>query len=837
MAEEVQMIYSDNPYIDVLVYNVKQLAKGCVVKNQYTADINETADTMKASDIYLACVENRAFFEMFMPYPRWAIDMITPDVTQQISWFNDNDNIPVSLRPNIIQYMTKYVLENYEERNPYYRELCGLPPIGADPIYVDKYIPDDIYVTDRTLPIHKFSDYDIDVLDVFGILDKVKADYPDMQYLNYLGYKRISVYKARKALEFELLYVPGCDVEEIRRSYIENYDRNRDFTLKTIYSDAFKFQSDYYDNFISLFITIQTMVDVITNVQINILKKEVFDSRTLRWLFESYGIPYYSEIPLKYQVAMIKNIHTLLKYKSTNRNIVDICSLFGYDNIQIFKYYLLKDRKVMAEADDTFFDKYDKEAFELKFIKLPLQDHIDDYIKDRTNYIPYDNIVYQDEFWDGDIPHDEIKRRVAEKEFSLVRTKYLSVDSMCDLSDIAFNICYFFNFIFDKHKLEEYLVCYVPFIKQNKAFHMIDLFIFLTSINFYYLDIEDTIMDTMGKVLYVKGFNFQADLAEIAQWLAKEHLSDIFAELAGFHVEATSILTYKQMLAIFVDNKNVYKYLVDQMVHAKNMRMYKIYKKIYDALMIIEYTNKYFEIPTGGIAKTYTEFLKYRDPTLYLELQKLGAIKDLEKRRNLIVNLIDHVIYELEECFNNDEILRYIYRYFPGHGEELVQRYIMKMIMFFKSYKTQLLNITIVYLLDDRLENKMIPIDHLQDLISHFNLDEGKPIKEKIYMDIWFFLNDRDMAGFLDKMKIDISRLVGMEFNDKMDYHDEMGKMLTLLFNDWNKYKDEIYTMMATYIFGDRYYMTDIPNTIYSTFTASDKYSILDKVEITPYFE
>ena len=131
----------------------------------------------------------------------------------------------------------------------------------------------------------------------------------------------------------------------------------------------------------------------------------------------------------------------------------------------------------------------------------------------------------------------------------------------------------------------------------------------------------------------------------------------------------------------------------------------------------------------------------------------------------------------------------------------------------------------------------MIPIDHLQDLISHFNLDEGKPIKEKIYMDIWFFLNDRDMAGFLDKMKIDISRLVGMEFNDKMDYHDEMGKMLTLLFNDWNKYKDEIYTMMATYIFGDRYYMTDIPNTIYSTFTASDKYSILDKVEITPYFE
>jgi len=835
MSDEIQMIYSDNPYIDVLVYNTKILAKGCVVKNQNTADSYETAETMKRADIYCSCIEQHTFFEMFFPYPRWAINMIDPDVDHQVSYMQDNYNIPEELRPRIQKYMMDYTIQNYEEGNEYYRELNGQPPILGDFIYPGPYIPDDIYVTDKTLPIHEFSDFDIDVLEVFGILDKIKADYPDAKYLNHLGYKRIDIYKARKALEFELLYIPGCEVEEIRSQYIETYARNRDFTLKTIYSDAFRFQSDYYDNFISLFITIQTMIDIITNVQINILKKDVFDSRTLRWLFESYGIPYYSEIPLKYQVAMIKNIHTLLKYKSTNRNIVDICSLFGYDNIVIFKYYLLKDRTV-SEDDIT---GYDKEASELKFIKLPLQDKIDYYIKDRTNYLTYDQIVYQDEFWDGDLPHDEIKKRVMDKEFALVRTKYLSVDSMCDLSDIAFNICYFFNFIFDKHKLEEYLVCYVPYIKQNKAFRMVDLFIFLTCINFYYMDVEDTIMDTMGKVLYIKGFNFEADLAGLAQYLADNHVSDIFANIAGFHVEASSILTYKQMLKIFVDNKDVYKYLVNEMVNCKDMRMYRIFKKIYDSLMIIEYTNKYFEIPTGGIAKTYTEFLKYRDPTLYAELKKLAAITDLEKRRNLIVNLIDHVIYALDECFNNDEILRYIYRYFPGHGEELIQQYIMKMIMFFKSYKTQLLNLTIIYLLDDRLENNMRPIDHLQDLISHFDLDEGKPITEKVFIDIWFFLNEKDMAGFLDKMRIEVSRLVDKSYIDKMKYYDTIDEFyLHFIFDDWNKYKDMFMDLIATHFFSHKYTIDSRLHEMNSTLTYEDRlYRPLDKVSIEPYFE
>ena len=40
----------------------------------------------------------------------------------------------------------------------------------------------------------------------------------------------------------------------------------------------------------------------------------------------------------------VSNINRLIKFKSTDQNIVDICSLFGFKSLKLFKYYILKDR-------------------------------------------------------------------------------------------------------------------------------------------------------------------------------------------------------------------------------------------------------------------------------------------------------------------------------------------------------------------------------------------------------------------------------------------------------------------------------------------------------------
>ena len=131
------------------------------------------------------------------------------------------------------------------------------------------------------------------------------------------------------------------------------FDRNRRYTMATVYSEAYRFMSYHYDAFIEILIIIQTMVDMISEVQEYIINKDVFDSRTIRYLFESYGIAYYKEIPVKYQIRIIKNVNTLLKYKSSHRNIIDILELFDDDTITIYTYYLMKTKKL--HRDNFFF--------------------------------------------------------------------------------------------------------------------------------------------------------------------------------------------------------------------------------------------------------------------------------------------------------------------------------------------------------------------------------------------------------------------------------------------------------------------------------------------------
>ena len=113
------------------------------------------------------------------------------------------------------------------------------------------------------------------------------------------------------------------------------------------------------------------MIDIISEVQEFIARRDIFDDRSIRYLFESYGIPYYPEIPRVYQIAMVKNINTLLKWKASTKNMIDICSLFGFDEIEIFRYYLLRDRRVKLDNDHD--QKNDDYQFHYKILYLFLQ--------------------------------------------------------------------------------------------------------------------------------------------------------------------------------------------------------------------------------------------------------------------------------------------------------------------------------------------------------------------------------------------------------------------------------------------------------------------------------
>ena len=115
---------------------------------------------------------------------------------------------------------------------------------------------------------------DLTILFSHGIIDEIIEEYPDKKYLKFMGDNKIDVYKARKAVEFQILYIPTVSNNELMERWNTKYEQNRMYTLKTYYSEAYKLYSDYYNNFIIVFIILQTMMDIISEVQEFIARRE-----------------------------------------------------------------------------------------------------------------------------------------------------------------------------------------------------------------------------------------------------------------------------------------------------------------------------------------------------------------------------------------------------------------------------------------------------------------------------------------------------------------------------------------------------------------------------------
>ena len=350
---EFDMKYTDNPYIDIIVQCVKILGMNAVVKN-----------------------ENQALHYEDVRSAKHATDYIT---FKEGNW-NEQEK-------------GAYWEEKYFEWNSYYRMLYGLPPMYTlndekayldstgygDEIYEDignAWVIPELYkryfidMSQYTLPedvsnvldltgryLHELSLEELSMIESCGIMKQILSEYgedPHYQYIYHLGDKRVDYYTARKAVNFSLLWIPSLNTFDIIENKFKRvFDRNRRYTMATVYSEAYRFMSYHYDAFIEILIILQTMVDMISEVQEYIINKDVFDSRTIRYLFESYGIAYYKEIPVKYQIRIIKNVNTLLKYKSSHRNIIDILELFDDDTITIYTYYLMKTKKL--HRDNFFF--------------------------------------------------------------------------------------------------------------------------------------------------------------------------------------------------------------------------------------------------------------------------------------------------------------------------------------------------------------------------------------------------------------------------------------------------------------------------------------------------
>lgn len=724
MSFEIKRVYTENPYVDELVYYTKLLGIETVLKLQQRADNCETADSLKASGIYIACMENTMEFAIIPRLTRTCLLKAGVDPNMIDRCVYRKEYVPQELRDAVVKEYSKEYVETYEDLNPYYRMLHGLPAIGRED-YVEDWIPPDGVEIDLSKPIHKMNSSEINILDHYGILDDIIAEDPvNREYMHHLCDKAIDYYTARRATRFDVLYIPDIDSDSIYKMYKDKLNSNKTYILRTVYSEAYNYGSDYYDNFIAVLIVLTTIMDIIARVQEFIARKEIFDLRSIQYIFKSNGVPFYEEIPLKYQMAMIKNLHTLLKYKSTKKCMVSICSLFGFSNIKIFKYYLLKDRRTDIHgnyiyAEDENGNEDINAEYELKFLKLPLEDDIEEYVRSSANYMNYDEVTNSDTTWDGGLDHNEVIKEILQQDFNIARTKYISIDSVYEIAKLSMQQSYFFNFLYSNN-LDSKLTIQIPFIDSSREFKITDIFVFLTALGYYYNNVKDTIMDTQSKVLFINGFNFKADLSALATDIMSKCndeinsvpdavIEDANAQLNKFKIYNSEIPSLSDMMAMFVNNMEVRDALIKGMQEAENVNIYRIYKDLYDALMITELNLEFYKDPhTGDFYRdedgdaTYTEFLKHRDSTLYTMILEVQDSEDKASRNQYITNIIDSITWVLEEYINSNTY-QGIYASIPTVSSDVVNQYIATVINFYKSYKIEFLGVNTIYTLDDKI--------------------------------------------------------------------------------------------------------------------------------------
>lgn len=845
MSERIEKIYTETPLIDEIVYQCKgMIMDGIILKDSEEANNNETLYSIKMSDKYSDIIEGKDRFEF------WEYDYNTiiklPYITQELAriYAMNNSLIDDKSKPLLLKIKEEEFLATYEDQNNYYRKLNGLPNIGDKGIKLTKDQCDriDVKSLDTEKYIHEMTNNEINILDILGIIDEIKSIYPEQKYLWHLGEKRVDPYLARKASMFGLLYLPPCESTEVYNKFKDRLEINRVFFLQTMYSQAYKFQSDYYDKFIMAMIIIHSFVDMIILSPEYIIQRELFDMRTIQYVFESQGVEFFPDIPLKYQKRLIKNLNRLIKFKSCDKNLIDIASLFGFDEANLFKYYILKDPVMLPDGSykhdvyedpKTGEDVEDLESnYELKFLKVNIDGGIaEEAVRDPFNLYSYDDMVSNDVYWNGPYTKEYVKKEILKHEFNMVMSKYIGLEVTYSLTELTLELSYFINMILYADIDMSSLEIEVPEINSTSKFPLFDLLIGLYSLMYTYLGIKDNIIYNPVQVLDVCGFNFETDIEKLQEYVQEKGFTLEELGVDGFmNPSPNGVYTFKQLIEIYTNNMNIYNHLVREINNANDKDIYDIYRKIFQSLMITKCNFDYFR-SYGSEPKTYLEFLSTKNSPLYDIINSCKSIENSDERKSEASRIINYIVDNIY-IYLDEEKFRYIFNGIPTVSLDYVKQYLFKVLSFFKSYKVDFIHVNIIYKLDDRLENKVNIIDRI---LFNYVFNKSEVINMDDFAKLLIHLNPKEFIDIIDTISsMDITYWKKFNIEDTINYKDIIEELLIkLIKTDYaSPYKDHISQLIYVLNKSEVIKLQEYPN-LNSSFIFKDYISMEDGIDKT----
>ena len=718
----------NNVEIDYILRDIKAITRNVVVKLTNVANSFETVDSKREGDKYVIAKTGRDSFASYRSFPKDILVKAGITDPEVIKACEDNKyNIPYKKRDLVVKFMRQSVIDEYDELNDYYREIIGKPPLNEpEENYV--YLTEEqmkYYHIDEVRPIH---DYPMEIqikLERFVIPELIQL-HPEKSYLRFLGSKSVDLVRARQAKPFEIIFTDIVLDNVFLRKFFETYEFCREYFMSVIYNRNFRHRYEFYDNFIGMNIMFMTIQRVIVDTIKLSIDRDFYDLRTMKKMFDCYGMPFFEDLPIDYQRNIIKNMNMLIRAKATDRVLYDVTNVLMYERVQIYKYLLVKERlldkesgepiieyKTVTDEDgnETTVPDYEK-MYDVYFQSTDiLEPNIILAIENKPNRYNYDEVTEEDVYWHET---EELKKELYEREYNFIETKYLGINLMYNLTDLLYETVYFLNLLVDNKDTTtpmETRILNRDAMKTGTDY----LFLNLNRITAIPVSIFDSVIilcalvskkngmkgniicERAGQILSVLGFNFEADFDLIKESIAKYPRIFKNPEIARY-LDLLDIEKVEDIETLYHNFKNFAEFCAEQVENTVDINEYKAYKHLYKVFTVRKDLQDTFRLSDGTVAKTYLQYL-------YDKLPHIAEFIDGLHKDKLGV-YIEHVIGRLNELVPDIEYLNAL----NGTNNNITMA-LISLINFFKSYTTDLRNLNVVYYFNDKFTNKIYMID------------------------------------------------------------------------------------------------------------------------------
>lgn len=841
-----------------------------VIKYKTIADNNETLEMKKSADRYIRAYRNEDGFLTYFNYEKEDIakavfdlsysDMLEhqndPIINNKLllidEYYEDRNKIPYNSRDRLLHLQRTRIVNNYVEKNNYYRCLNGQPDYGDDNyFYVTEEEIIKTYQIDKTVPVHLLRSDKISILKSIGYIDKLIANNPDKKYLKFLGSSKINLITARTARNFSLLRIPYSISEIMWNNFAHIYEQSREYFMTCIYISEYKKIIDYYDNFIAMCIMIMTLQQIMARVIKTSIERDFFDDYCVRILFEAYGIPYNERMDTNTRKLLLQNLNILVQNKGTNKAIFDIVSILGYDRLTVYKYYLMKKRKFDSNGVPITVKKnvdgeevYDNEKmYDIHFQKVKL-DESDIYkaLTDKSNSLTYQEVTEPDPYWWDDA---NLKKELYDSEYNYVETKYMGVTISYRMTRILFENVYMMKLLLDNKEKIPYITLEIPKIQVYNEMSLFDAIVTLCAMVCKQNNLTGEVLTKSSQILHVMGFNFHDSFEKIKEDIKNDkYIDDDIYDFFNTSPTYTAI-----------DINNLYDgyiglrdFLIKKMESTQDIYAYESYKKLYNTIFYTKESREMFLIGTDNdgnpkYAKTFLDYLEITNPDIY------KLINDVDKDR--MYEYINHISSSILSIIPNLKYLGFFY-----DTSDTIEAMLMELIRFFKSYTTDMLDMSIIYIFDFKPELLLRLIDNIKLHVNEITKDEfylayadhlnfTSNTKEDDYFKlnttidnyIGIIFNDQETNTKLrDNIKYIYDRIIAHE-NMKLIYSDKPIIHNNLFIESGLRFLDDIKSLLAIFLLPNTILFKDNIKYIHDNInTNEEKFGYIDIMRMMTYF-